>query len=59
MVDYRLDINIGNGIVPMSNRLRDLPSIGKVLEHPEIIGLINIYSLNTVTPSQWSNTLLN
>ena len=49
MVDYRLDINIGNGIVPMSNRLRDLPSIGKVLEHPEIIGLINIYSLNTVT----------
>jgi hypothetical protein len=29
--------------------MRDLPAINKILEHPEIIDLIERYSLNNVT----------
>jgi L-seryl-tRNA(Ser) seleniumtransferase len=33
----------------MTKRMRDLPAINKILEHPEIIDLIERYSLNNVT----------
>ena len=33
----------------MKNKIRDLPSISKVLNHPEIVELINSYSRNSVT----------
>ncbi len=33
----------------MTKKIRDLPSISKVLEHPEIVELIDTYSLNNVT----------
>ena len=33
----------------MKNKIRDLPSISKVLKHPEIVELINSYSRNSVT----------
>lgn len=33
----------------MKNKTRDLPSISKVLKHPEIVELINRYSQNSVT----------
>ena len=33
----------------MKNKTRDLPSISKVLKHPEIVELINRYSRNSVT----------
>ena len=33
----------------MTKKIRDLPSISKILEHPEIVELIGTYSLNNVT----------
>ena len=33
----------------MTKKIRDLPSISKILDHPEIVELIGTYSLNNVT----------
>ena len=33
----------------MAKKIRDIPSINKVLEHPEIVELIHRYSLNNVS----------